>query len=175
LIQSDSASVDTTSLQTKAQAALATLTTRYDQLDSALGQFSIRHTLITAYPDPTQIAPGQFAAFATDVVPGGGFGISALSAQFASEDLLGPLNSTIQSVASGRWEYVGGYLSDFLSHGYAAQTPWFRTESEARMLQGSESSVDGLIPISDGGFHPNAQGLADEGQSLYGAISADLD
>lgn len=174
LIQKDSSDADTTALQSKAQAALATLATRYDQLAVALGQFTVKHALITPYPDPTQVAPGQFMSMATDYVPGGGYGMSAGSAQFASQDLLGPLNAEIQSAAAGRWEYVGGYLPDFFSHGYAAPTPWFRTEAEARTIQGSETNYLGVIPISTGGFHPDGPGLADIGQSLYGALSADL-
>jgi len=96
------------------------------------------------------------------------FGVSATSAQFASEQLFAPLNSAIQSTAGDKnWEFVSGFLPGFLSHGYAAAVPWFRTESEARTLQGSETSALGLIPISRGGFHPNVAGLSLIAQSLY--------
>ena len=72
------------------------------------------------------------------------------------------------------WEYVGGYGPDFFSHGYAAEVPWFRTETEAKSLQGVDASAFGLVPISEGGFHPNKEGLTDIAQSLYGTILADL-
>jgi hypothetical protein len=174
LLQPGSADVtDTSTLQAQAQSALSTLSGRFVRLASALGKFSIAHTLIKAYPDPTQVSPGQFLDFATDVVQG--YGISAASAKFASEDLLGPLNAEVQATATANgWEYVSGFLSDFLSHGYAADVPWFRTETEARSLQGVDASAFGLVPISEGGFHPNDLGLTDEAQSLYGVMSADL-
>jgi len=165
---------DTSALKAQAQSALATLSGRYGQLAAALEKFSIGHTLITAYPDPTQLSPGRFAEFSTDVVLG--YGISAASAKFASEYLLAPLDAAVRDAATGNgWEFVNGFLGDFLSHGYAADVPWFRTESEAKSLQGVDTSVFGLVPISEGGFHPNELGLADVAQSLLGVMSVDLE
>ena len=174
LLQPASADVpDTSGLEAQAQTALGKLQGEYTQLAAALGNFSVGHTLITAYPDPTQVSPGQFKEFATDVVTG--YGISAGSAQFASGSLLAPLNAAVLAAARDNgWEFVGGFLPDFFSHGYAADVPWFRTETEAKAVQGVDTSVFGLVPVSEGGFHPNQAGLADIGQALYGVMTTDL-
>ena len=78
LIQTDQTNLpDLASIETDAQASLATLPALYTQLAGALNQFAIRHTFITAYPDMTQVSPGQpFETFASDVVPGGVIGIT---------------------------------------------------------------------------------------------------
>ena len=161
---------DVASVQADAQTAFAALPAAYNQLATALNQFAIRHTLITAYPDLTQIAPVNLHRLAATFSRALVWCVGCF-AQFASEQLFAPLNSAIQSTTGNELANIIGFLPGFLSHGYAAAVPWFRTESEAKMLQGSETSAIGLIPISRGGFHPNVAGLTFIAQSLYDAFA----
>jgi hypothetical protein len=178
LLQQNATSLPSQStIKSERNAALAALPGEYSQLSTALKSFSIANTYITAYPDLTQVAPGDYQPFATDVLPSAGFnGISAASAQFASQQLVDPLNQAVQQAAQANgWTFINGYSNDFLSHGYAAATPWFQTMTVAESMQGDDISVlDGLFHLSSGGFHPNKAGLADEAKYVLAAIKSNL-
>jgi hypothetical protein len=177
LEQNESGLPSYTTIESERNTALAALPGDFSQLETALKSFSIANTYITAYPDLTQVAPGDYEPFATDVLPGDGLkGISAASAQFASQQLVDPLNQAIQQAAQANgWTFVNGYANDFLSHGYAAATPWFQTETVAASMQGDDISVlGGLAHVSSGAFHPNKAGLADEASYVLAAIKSNL-
>jgi hypothetical protein len=135
-------------------------------------QFNVAHTLITAYPDMTRDEHGRYCEFADDVqFP---WYISDSGAEFASTRILGPLNRAIAAANKATWQYVGGFLPEFVTHGYAASVPWFRTMSKARAMQGSETKAASLIPLSCGAFHPNELGHRSISKYLLSAIESEM-
>lgn len=147
----------------------------YESLAGVLSrQFNIPHTLITPYPDMTRDDEGFYMMFANDVVLP--FQISVTESQFASRQILTPLNSAIAAAAKQyKWQCVNGFLKDFLTHGYGANVHWFRQMAEARAMQGNESTlIFQKTGVSSGGFHPNTYGLDDISKYLLSAIQSHM-
>ena len=108
---------------------------------------------MTGYPDVTRNQNGQAGA----ILWGDLTLISQSNAQFASQQIIPPLNSAITTAASTyNWSLVAGINADFFTHGYPSTTPWIRTFGESLEMQGDQ----------DGTFHPNATGHQDIARHL---------
>ena len=144
-------------IQADTDAALANLPAQYAKLDTALDGLGPGQVLITEYPDLSRDDQGRFAA----VRVAGITAIDAAGTQFASEDIVAPLNRTIQAAASANgWTYVDGIFSDFRTHGYPARNSWVRGVGESYRKQGDRF----------GTFHPNEAGhraIASRLQAAY--------
>jgi hypothetical protein len=150
------------SIQSYVNAGLSALPGHYAALDQALQSFAPGQVLITPYPDLTRDQRGQVAAIKE-------LGITVVGkadAQFASQDIIAPLNSVMAAAAASyHWTLVSGILSDFRTHGYPSTSSWFRTLNESLAMEGSR----------DGVFHPSAAGQHDIAMHLLGAYRRNLD
>ncbi|MGO9598857.1 MAG: SGNH/GDSL hydrolase family protein [Isosphaeraceae bacterium] len=150
------------SIQSFVNTGLSALPGHYAALDQALESFDPGEVLITPYPDLTRDQHGKVVAVKE-------LGITAISkadAQFASQDIIAPLNSVMAAAAgSYHWTLVPGITSDFRTHGYPSTNSWFRTLDESLAMEGSR----------DGVFHPNAAGQQDIAKRLLDAYLENLD
>jgi GDSL-like lipase/acylhydrolase family protein/uncharacterized protein DUF5648 len=111
------------------------LPSKYAELAARLKGLNVYKVFITEYPDPTRGENGDFCG------KGGNsrlLGMDWQTARWAHEQVLLPLNQKIKEAAEAHgWIYVDGLVSDFRTHGYCAgDRRWFRTEEDARNIQG---------------------------------------
>lgn len=114
----------------------------YDQLAGALKKAKIpaRRVFITEYFDSTQDENGYcdplIEVFLPDLAIGEGL-FDRAEAQWASESVLGPLNSAVLAAAQKHgWRLIFGSQEGYRTHGYCSSDPWIvgLTESLANQL-----------------------------------------
>ena len=133
---------------------LKPLPATFATLGSAIRGLAPSQVLITEYPDLTRDQTGAVAA-----IPGplGTTLISKTDAQFASTQLVAPLDAAVAEAArANHWTYVTNISADFATHGYPSTDSWIRTVGQS--LQGEESL--------DGTFHPNLAGTQNIGRHI---------
>ncbi len=150
------------SIQSQFNTDLSQLPSHFAALAQAIGGLSPGQVLMTGYPDLTRNQFGQVAALPLGL---GGSLVSLADAQFASTQLLNPLNAAIATAASKyKWTLVTKILTDFRTHGYPSTSRWIRTLRESLAMQGD----------ADGTFHPNAAGHLDFARNFLAAYLANL-
>jgi Tol biopolymer transport system component len=148
---------------------LAFLPGRYVQLGAALDGARVRRerTYISEYFDPTRHDTGIVCdrTILGDAGLPERFSITEQEATWASTSMMPRLNAAVQGAASAHgWRYVGGIVSDFLTHGYCADNHWVVRLTEALANQGDK----------EGTLHPNAPGQGVYGGRISGALTPDL-
>jgi hypothetical protein len=150
------------SIQSQFQSSLSQLPQHFAALASAIDGLHPGQVLITGYPDLTLNQSGQVAAF--PFLPGVPL-VSQADAEFASTQLIAPLDAAITAAANTyNWTLVTQILADFSTHGYPSTDSWIRTLGESFSMQGNE----------DGTFHPNAAGHLDFAKNFLAAYDASL-
>lgn len=159
---------DPSSAASKFNRRVAFLPLGYTRLSNALNNdVAADRVYITEYFDPTrddqaQVCDGTILEDAPFAPLGE---ITAQEATWASLDMLGGLNSEVNSAAAAHgWRYVGGMYADFAAHGYCALDPWVDTYTESQSLQGDRF----------GSLHPNGTGHADYAGHLQASLQLDL-
>lgn len=151
-----------TSIQSQFNNDLSQLPQQFASLAGAIGALNPGQVLITGYPDLTRNQFGQVAALPLAL------GISLVSkadAQFASSQLIAPLNAVVTAAATKYdWTLVTKTFTDFLTHGYPSTSSWIRTLGQSLLMQGNY----------DGTFHPNAAGQLDIAKNLLAAYEGNL-
>lgn len=142
---------------------LAALPQKYNRLAGQLKTMQIRQVVITEYPDPTKGANGSYCG------ENGNSRIlflHPLTAKWAEHEIVIPLNAAVGAAAERHgWARVPVQAWS-TAHGYCAGgARWFRTQEDARNIQGPYelgfSLRDGLPPgfqFSMGTLHPNPAG-----------------
>jgi len=150
------------SIQTQFNMDLAQLPSHYAALAQAIKGLSPGQVLMTGYPDLTRDQNGNVAALPL------GLGVDLIDladAQFASSQLVAPLNAAVTNAATKyKWTLVTQILTDFRTHGYPSTSRWIRTLGESLEMQGNQ----------DGTFHPNAAGHLDFAKNFLAAYRANL-
>jgi hypothetical protein len=142
---------------------LGALPQKYDRLADQLKSMQIGQVMITEYPDPTKGANGSYCG------ENGNSRIlflHPLTAKWADHEIVFPLNAAVGAAAERHgwirvpvqaWSTKQGYC--------AGNARWFRTEEDARNIQGPHelglSFRDRLPPgfqFSLGSLHPNPAG-----------------
>jgi len=142
---------------------LAALPQKYDRLADQLKSMEIRQVMITEYPDPTKGANGSYCG------ENGNSRIlflHPLTAKWAEHEIVIPLNAAIGAAAERHGWVRVPVQAWSTTHGYCAgNARWFRTEEDARNIQGPYelgfSFQDSLPPgfqFSMGSLHPNPAG-----------------
>jgi hypothetical protein len=163
LIQNTAIGIPTlASIQSQFDNSLSQLPQHFAALASAIRTLNPGQVLITGYPDLTLNQDGQVAALPLALgIPL----VSQADAEFASTQLIAPLDATIAAAASEyHWTLVTQILADFTTHGYPSTDSWIRTLGESLSMQGNE----------DGIFHPNAAGHLDFAKNFLAAYLANL-
>ena len=133
----------------------------YAQLGAAIKTLNPGRVLITQYPDLTKNQIGKYAPI---VIYGVDY-IDKANVEFASKNIIAPLNAAIQAAAQANgWTYVDGISADFSTHGYPSSDSWIRDVNDSEAYQDSV----------DGAFHPNARGQADIATHLMDAYDPAL-
>ncbi len=133
---------------------LKALPATYAALGSAIQGLAPSQVLITEYPD---ISRDQTGAVATILGPLDATLISKSDAQFASAEVIAPLDAAVAAAArANHWTYVTNISADFATHGYPSTDSWVRTFGQS--LRTEESR--------DGTFHPNLAGNQDIGRHI---------
>jgi hypothetical protein len=137
--------------------SLAALPQHYAELAQSIAAFNPGQVMITDYPDLTRNQHGKPAELYGPLdIPL----ISKADAQFASTQLLPPLDAAVAAAASTyNWTLVSGFNNDFLTHGYPSTKPWINTVTASLEAEGSR----------DGTLHPNATGQLDIAKYLLAA------
>jgi lysophospholipase L1-like esterase len=148
-------------IQSEFNTALATMPGQYAALNSAIAGLNPGKVMITDYPDLSRNAQGKVSALT------GPLGVTAISkadAQFASSQIIAPLDATVKAAATANgWTYVG-IASAFHTHGYPSSVTWIRQFGESLQIEDSDK----------GTFHPNATGHQAIAKLLLGAYSPSL-
>ena len=148
------------SIQSQFQSDLSQLPHSFSLLATQIQSLHPGTVLMTGYPDLTHNQLGQVAALPL------GLGINLVSladAQFASSQLIAPLNSVIATAASHYgWDLITKIYADFNTHGYPSTSSWIRTLGQSIAIQGNQ----------DGTFHPNALGHLDFAADFLAAFQA---
>lgn len=142
---------------------LAALPQKYDRLAGQLKTMQIRQVLITEYPDPTKGANGFYCG------ENGNSRIlflHPLTAKWAEHEIVIPLNAAVGAAAERHGWVRVPVQAWSTTHGYCAgDARWFRTQEDARNIQGPYelgfSLRDRLPPgfqFSMGTLHPNPAG-----------------
>ena len=133
-------------IQTQVNAQLAKLPNRYARLGQAIDGLNPGQVMITEYPDITRNQQGNVAEIVGPLdIPL----ISQADAQFASTNIIAPLDAAVMAGARANgWTYVSGISAAFRTHGYPSTTSWVRQLGDSIVMQGD----------ADGTFHPNAAG-----------------
>jgi lysophospholipase L1-like esterase len=134
-------------IQSQVTAALKALPGQYAKLEKAIKGLDPGKVVVTDYPDLTRDQTGAVAA-----IPGplGTTLISLADAEFASKDILAPLDAAIAAAAKANHWTLASVTAAFADHGYPSTTTFIRQLGESLELEGS----------LDGTFHPNALGEA---------------
>jgi hypothetical protein len=136
------------------------------------GELDIENVFITEYPDPAHDEHGVYCDHAPPL-PELFHGISGDEAEFASQEVLKPLNEIIETKASAYgWIYVGGFVEAFEKHGWCAKLGngcgggdrWINTVNESLAKQGHWR----------GAMHPNKRGHTVYGKYLAEEIDKKL-
>jgi hypothetical protein len=139
---------------------LSQLPQHFASLAPAIQSLNPGLVLMTGYPDLTHDQFGQPAALPL------GLGVSLVSladAQFASSQLIAPLDNVIATAASQYgWNLVTKIYADFNTHGYPSTSSWIRTLGQSFAIQGNQ----------DGTFHPNALGHLDFAANFLAGFKA---
>jgi lysophospholipase L1-like esterase len=135
------------SIQTQVTAALKSLPTQYAQLGKAIKGLNPTKVQVTNYPDLTHDQNGAVAA-----IPGplDTTLISLADAQFASTQILAPLDAAVATAAKANHWTLASITAAFNTHGYPSTNTFIRQLDESIEMEGS----------ADGTFHPNAAGEA---------------
>ncbi|MGA7670945.1 MAG: Calx-beta domain-containing protein, partial [Nitrolancea sp.] len=148
---------------------LTRLPSAYDQLATALNLLPLepQRIYITQYYDPMHDDSGQICADSVlgdiPVLPRLGFSITADEATWASTTMLPSLNAEVAASATNHgWNFVGGILPQFITHGYCATDHWVVHFRESFAQQGDQN----------GTIHPNASGHQVYGNAIAGALTA---
>lgn len=155
------------------EAALARLPAKYAALAERLATVvAPSRTLIVDYFDPTRDEAGAFCRNIGFPDPLFGTGqIDRREAEWASTELLGPLNREVGAAArAAGWTEVTGVAEAFRSHGYCAEEPWVRRLVESVVSQKGNrffSRVAGVL-------HPNADGHRETALLLGSALQRAL-
>ncbi len=117
---------------------LTRLPSAYDQLATALNVLPLdpQRVFISEYYDPLHDDAGAICADSVlsdiPVAPHLGLSITAEEATWASTTMLPSLNAGVAAAAANHgWNYVGGILPQFQSHGYCAVDHWVVRYSES--------------------------------------------
>ncbi|MGO9467991.1 MAG: hypothetical protein ACLQIB_46785 [Isosphaeraceae bacterium] len=141
---------------------LSQLPSHFAALAQAISGLKPSQVLLTPYPDLTHDQNGNVAALLS---PLGVPLVSLADAQFASSQLIAPLDAVITTAAREyKWTLVTNIVTDFNTHGYPSTSRWIRTLGESLAMQGNQ----------DGTFHPNALGNLDIAKNLLAAYRANL-
>ncbi|MGI9657594.1 MAG: hypothetical protein ACR2OD_01700, partial [Gaiellaceae bacterium] len=115
----------------------------YDRLARAfkLAKIPPRRVFITEYFDSTQNAQGTcnplIEVFLPDIVIGEGL-FDGAEAQWASDSVLGPLNTAVHAAAEKHgWRLAFGSEVEYRSHGYCSTDSWIVGLTESIALQGN--------------------------------------
>lgn len=155
---------------------LATLPDHFAQLGDALNALTVtdaatgqsepavapEHVYFTEYADPTRDQNGTFCDVVNSLdLPG----LDQAEWRWASETVLASLNqAAAQAVAHFGWNYVGGVVNDFATHGYCSTDNW---------VNRLEQSVTNQHDLN-GTFHPNLAGQTDIANLLTTTLLHDL-
>ncbi len=160
--------------------ALERLSVAYQQLAKRLSGgrsgdslvASPSHIIITDYFDPTRDAKGNFCKRIGLFNPFGWGQIDEEEAEWAAENLLEPLNTTLSDAAAeARWTEVKGVAEAFKTHGYCAKEPWIVHINQSIFRQKGMTVKSLFI----GGFHPNEAGHLEEGRMILEALDEVLE
>ena len=101
--------------------------------------------LVTDYPDLTRNQKGAIAS-----IPGplDTTLVSKADAQFASKNIIAPLDAAIEAAAEANHWTFADLTAAFNTHGYPSTNTWIRQLDDSLKIEGS----------LDGTFHPNAAG-----------------
>ena len=152
-----------------AQAALARLADQYAELSARLaGVVAPERTLIVDYFDPTRDENGEFCRRIGFPDPFFGNGqIDRREAEWASTNLLGPLNREVEEAArTARWTEVTGVAEAFRTHGYCADESWIRHLVRSIFTQKGNRFFSRVA----GALHPNEIGHRETALLLGGVL-----
>jgi hypothetical protein len=163
-------------------AGLSRLRDEYRSLARGLRGFTIRHTYISEYPDPTAYLRADGSLFYCEQVldrvadgPLADREVDAEELQWAYEHVVVPLNDTIRvSAADHGWILIDGVPTGTDGHGMCAGRPYDpdhftpsypvpdRLSERMRWFRGAEESMaiqaDGSLRETTGTLHPNEFG-----------------
>lgn len=139
---------------------LAALPAKFDRLAERLNKLNVRHVLVHEYPDPTKDDSRATCEEMMDDIIEGALEISHEDAQWASDNVLPPLNKVIAEAAQRadrpngpRWHFVGG-ISDLYKgsrdgrgHGQCATDNWINTAEESANKQGPDNDAVGAAAV----------------------------
>jgi len=146
------------SIQSQFSSDLSQLPQHFAALAGAIKNLNPGLVLMTGYPDLTLNQFGQVAALPLALgIPL----VSLADAQFASSQLIAPLDNVVAAAANQYgWNLVTKIYADFSTHGYPSTSSWIRTLGQSFAMQGNE----------DGTFHPNAMGHLDFASNFLAAF-----
>ena len=136
-----------TTIQSQVTAALKALPGQYAKLETAIKGLDPAKVLVTDYPDLTRNQAGAVSS-----IPGplGTTLVSQADAQFASKDIVAPLDAAIAAAAKANHWTLADLTAAFATHGYPSTSTFIRQLGESLQIEGN----------LDGTFHPNAAGEA---------------
>lgn len=142
---------------------LEALPEKYKRLADQLKTMQIRQVVITEYPDPTK---GENGSYCGDNGNSRILFMHPLTAKWAEHEVVIPLNAAVGAAAELHGWVRVPVQAWSTTHGYCAGSArWFRTEEDARNIQGPYegglSFRDRLPPgfrFSLGSLHPNPAG-----------------
>jgi len=134
-------------IQSEVTTALKSLPTQYAQLGKAIKGLQPTKVIMTNYPDITHDQTGAPAAITSPV---GTTLVSLADSQFASKQILQPLDAAVMTAARVNHWTLADTSAAFNTHGYPSTTTFIRQLEESLVMQGNVS----------GTFHPNATGEA---------------
>jgi subtilisin-like proprotein convertase family protein len=148
---------ETADIQMHFLPAVQGLIDNYRNLDVLLHSDGVKNICITEYSDPTHDASGGFSDFTFPLS-----GITADKAAWAYQNLLVPLNATIQRDADLLgWHYVGGIDAQDLTHGISSGgNRWLDTLNDSYV---NEFDWHGVV-------HPNYYGQFAIANSLVSSV-----
>lgn len=177
---------------------LASLPGSFAALADRFDSVGINQVYLNAYPSGGRSLVGDQLILCEeaggDLVPG--LEVDGSELEILEADIVGPLNSVLQTVASTHgWTFVDGHLEAFAGHGYCGSDPydgapypgnpfpdpilgpadpgvrWFRQAGESVEIQGGGGFFEPARLATAGTFHPNELGHQAYARALLDAMS----